>query len=194
MSTAFVAVVPPREVLDAVGKLSWRVVHRPGELALPRLVGPRYTTRDQWHITLQFLGNGVDLDAVGAALATVRARSAWARLSGIGGFPNPRRANVLWLGVKEGRSELSVIASAVAAVMAPLIDPSVADDHARREFVPHLTLARAARPADLRGAVTAAVRPVGPRWSADRLVLFESERGASGAHYRPHAEIVLDHP
>jgi 2'-5' RNA ligase len=181
-------------VLDAVGKLSWRVVHRPGELTLPRLLGPRYTTRDQWHITLEFLGNGVDLDDAAAALVTVRARPVWARLAGIGGFPNPRRANVLWLGVKEGRRELSAIASEVGAAMAPLVAPSVADEHAGRAFVPHLTLARTATPADLRAAATAAVRPVGPRWSADRLVLFESERGAAGARYRRHAEIVLDHP
>ena len=29
----------------------------PATLALPRLLGPRWTTREQWHLTLQFLGN-----------------------------------------------------------------------------------------------------------------------------------------
>ena len=92
MARAFVAVVPPRGVLDAVRKVSWRAVHRPAEMALPRLLSPRWTTREQWHLTLQFLGNRVDLDEVATALATVRAAPVRVRLGGIGGFPSERRA------------------------------------------------------------------------------------------------------
>jgi 2'-5' RNA ligase len=188
VSRAFVAVVPPREVLDAVGKMSWRAAHRPAELALPRLLGPRWTTRDQWHLTLQFLGNGVDLDAAAAALTTVRGTAVPLRLGRVGGFRNEKRATVVWLGVLEGARELSVLARAVKDAMI-----AVVPEPGAREYHPHLTLARLARGADLRAAVAAAGRaPIGPRWVADRITLFESVSGSSGHGYRPHAEIVLD--
>src|SRR6478752_2369837 len=145
MSRAFVAIVPPRGVLDAVGKLSWRAMHRPKELALPRLIGARWTTRAQWHLTLQFLGTRVDLDEASAALAKVRGAALRVRLGGIGGFPSERRANVVWLGVIEGARELSTVAAAVGEAMAPLVPTTDA-----RAFHPHLTLARLTRPADLR--------------------------------------------
>jgi 2'-5' RNA ligase len=190
VARAFVAIVPPRDVLDAVSKWSWRAMHRPAEVAIPRLLGPRWTTRPQWHLTLQFLGNGVDLDDAAAALADVRGVSASVRLGGLGGFPSERRANVVWLGVIEGARELSALAHEVANAVAPL--RAVADD---REYHPHLTLSRLARPADLRAAAAAAGRAaIGPRWLADRLTLFESARDASGTRYRPHAEVALQSP
>jgi 2'-5' RNA ligase len=187
---AFVAIVPPRVVLDAVGKVAWRVTHRPAELSLPRLLGPRWATRDKWHITVQFLGTRVDLDAAADALRTVRGAPAHVRLGGVGGFPNARRATVVWIGVLEGRGSLSRIAAAVGDAMAPVVGGVE-----ERTFHPHLTLARLARGADLRAAEAATARErIGPRWTADRLVLFESVTGSAGASYRAHAEVVLDQP
>ena len=186
MSRGFVAIVPPRDVLDAVGKVSWSSRHRPQELALPRLIGPRWTTRDPWHLTLQFLGTRVDLDAAAGALATVRGAVARVRLGGIGGFPNERRTTVVWIGVLEGARELGTIAAAVQNAMAPIVEPD------SRDFHPHLTLARLSRGADLRPAVARGPRmPIGPRFVADRLVLFESVTASTGARYREHASFPL---
>jgi RNA 2',3'-cyclic 3'-phosphodiesterase len=189
MSRAFVAIVPPRAALDAVGKLSWRATHRPAELALPRLLGARWTTRAQWHVTLQFLGPRVDLDAAGAALASVRGAPARVCLGGIGGFPSARRASVVWVGLSEGAGAVSHLAAAVGEAMAAL--PEVPPDE--REYHPHLTLARLARPADLRAVVAvASAARVGPPWVADRLVLFESVTAPTGARYRAHAHVALE--
>jgi 2'-5' RNA ligase len=185
VARAFVAVVPPRDVLDAVGKVSWRAAHRPSELELPRLLGPRWTTRDQWHLTLQFLGNGVDLDAAATALANVRGAAAAVRLGGIGGFPAEKRATVVWVGAREGARGLSALAAAVKEAMLPVVSEPEA-----REYHPHLTLARLARGADLRAAAGGRTA-IGPRWVADRITLFESVSGTSGHHYRVHAEITL---
>jgi 2'-5' RNA ligase len=187
VSRAFVAIVPPRDVLDAVGKVSWRASHRPAELGLPRLLGPRWTTRSQWHLTLQFLGNGVDLDAAAAALATVRGDAVRVRLGGIGGFPKERRANVLWVGVLEGAAALAKLAASVNEAMV-----GVAPAPEERAFHPHLTLARLQRPADLRATVAASRGPVGPHWLADRLTLFESVTAPTGARYRAHAVHELE--
>ena len=156
-------------------------------MALPRLLGPRWTTRDKWHLTLQFLGTRVDLDAAAAALATVHAAPASVRLGGIGGFPSERRASVVWVGAIEGARALDSIAAAVREAMAPVVPES--DEHG---FHPHLTLARLARPADLRAAVENTKRlRVGPSWVADRVVLFESVTASSGAQYREHAGVPL---
>lgn len=193
MARGFVAIVPSRPALDAVGKLSRLAAHRPKEIALPRLIGARSTTRAQWHLTLQFLGTRVDLDAAAAALTTVRGAAARVRLGGIGGFPSDRHANVVWLGVIEGADALSALASGVSDAMAPLLDVREADD--QREYHPHLTLARLGRPADLRAAAAvAAGAPIGPGWTADRLVLFESITAPTGARYRAHAEVNLEPP
>lgn len=192
MSRAFVAIVPPRDVLDAVGKVSWSARHRAKELALPQLIGPRWTTRSQWHITLQFLGTRVDLDEAAVALATVQGSVANVRLGAFGGFPNEKRATVVWVGVIEGATALSALAAAVNDAVAPLVDEGDA-----LRFHPHLTLARLTRGADLRAAAATVGRTaIGPRWAADRLVLFESVTAPTGARYRPHAEVALepDHP
>jgi 2'-5' RNA ligase len=188
VARAFVAVVPPRDVLDAVGKVSWCAVHRPRELALPRLMSPRWTTRDQWHLTLQFLGTRVDLDAAAASLQDVRADALTARLGGIGGFPSAKRANVLWIGAIEGARALGALAASVTEAMAPIAGAPDA-----LPFHPHLTLARLGRHADLRAAVAQSPRPtpVGPRWTVDRVVLFESVTASTGARYRAHAEVEL---
>jgi 2'-5' RNA ligase len=196
-SRAFVAIVPPRPVLDAVGKLAWRAAHRPAEYALPRLLSPRWTTREQWHLTLQFLGTHVDLDAAADALSSVRGAPAHVRLGGIGGFPNARRANVVWLGVTEGAGALSQLAASVGEAMAPVIGATGDAVGGRSRgaalaFHPHLTLARLGRLADLRAAEESrACARVGPAWVAERLVLFESVTAATGARYRSHAEVAL---
>lgn len=192
MSRAFVAIVPPRAVLDAVGKISWTAQHRPAELALPRFLGARWTTRDQWHITLQFLGTRVDLDEAAAALATVRGTAESVRLGGIGGFPSERRATVVWIGAVEGGAAVGALAAAVGEAMT-----SVVGEGEAREYHPHLTLARAGRAADLRAAAAkTSGTAIGPRWMADRLVLFESVTAPTGARYRAHADVALesDHP
>ena len=61
MTRAFVAVVPPPPVLDAIEAAT-------AGLELP---GLRRTTRAQWHLTMQFLGDVVALAVVAHALAAL---------------------------------------------------------------------------------------------------------------------------
>ena len=58
MPRLFVAVWPPEEVLDRVAAL-----------ARPEVEGLRWTRRDQWHVTLRFLGAIPDPAPVVEALA-----------------------------------------------------------------------------------------------------------------------------
>ena len=76
MVRAFVAIVPPSGVLDDIADTMT-------SLALPDV---RTTTRPQWHVTLQFLGDA-DVDAVAGASRDLRVASGVVRLGGAGAFP-----------------------------------------------------------------------------------------------------------
>lgn len=178
MSRAFVAVTPPAEVLDAVDATVARV--RDG------MPGAKWTRREQWHLTLQFLGNRVDLEAVSAALAPLALGAGAVRLGGAGAFPSERRGRVLWIGVREGPL-LTRLAAAVGALLAPIgYEPEA------RLFHPHLTMARLARSGDLRPVVEAlGPEPVGPAWVVSKVVLYESLLRREGARYEAVAAFPL---
>jgi 2'-5' RNA ligase len=177
MARAFVGVVPPAPVLDAVAST----------FGTPEIPGARLTRRDQWHLTLQFLGNRVDLDDVADALGELRVGSGPVRLGGFGAFPNERRGRVLWLGVADGAPLLAQVAAAVGALLGPRGFPPEERDHH-----PHLTLVRCKAPTDLRATVASlGTGVVGPEWVVDDLVLFESLTRSTGAKYMERARFPL---
>ena len=155
----FVAAVPPATVLDRVA-------------ALPRpdVEGLRWTSRDQWHVTLRFLGQVTDVDAVMAVLAPLALARCEATLGPeVGRFGR----RVLHVPV----SGLDHLAAAVVASTATVGEPP--DD---RPFASHLTLARARarRGIDLR-ALTG--EPVAADWQVDDVCLMESHLHPDGARY-----------
>jgi 2'-5' RNA ligase len=176
LTRAFVGVRLPAAVLDAVEE-------RAASIAVPG----RRMTRDQWHLTLQFLGNRADVDAVAEVLAGLDVVPAAVRIGGAGAFPRASRGTVLWLGVAEGGAWLAQLADAVMTRT-----ESLGHERETRPFRPHLTLARCRTPADLRESVaTLGDDPVGPAWRVDAVTLFESRTLRDGARYTPRAEIAL---
>jgi 2'-5' RNA ligase len=178
VTRAFVAVVPPAPVLDAVDRAAAPL--RPGLEA-------RWTGREQWHLTVQFLGNKADIDAVASALADLPVPPAPVRLGGAGAFPSTRRARVVWIGCLEGQEFLGALAGAVGARLAPL-----GHEPEARAYHPHLTLARLRAPADARATVAAlGPAPVGEAWAVCEVVVFESLLRRSGARYVPRVVVAL---
>jgi len=176
LTRAFVAVSLPGAVLDAVAA-------RAAGVAIPG----RPTTRDQWHVTLQFLGNRADVDAVAAALIGLDAEGGAARLGGAGAFPRPARGSVLWLGFSKGEQVLQRLADAVMQRT-----ESIGHERERRPYQPHLTLARCRTPCDLRPAIAGfGDAPVGPAWTIDALTVYESKTRPEGAEYVARATIAL---
>jgi 2'-5' RNA ligase len=179
MTRAFVAVRPPDDVLDSVEALVGS--------ELSAIAGARWTTREQRHLTLQFLGNHADIDAVGGALGALAVRAGRVALGGVGAFPSVRRARVLWVGVMNGSSFLAQLAAAVGVLLAPL-----GHEPEERQYHPHLTLARFKAPVDLRDAVGPhAERAVGEPFSVDEVVLYESNVRNTGAQYTARAVVSL---
>lgn len=175
------AVRPPEAVLDAVG----------ATLAPARkvMVGPRWAGRDQWHVTLQFLGPVATLAPVvhGLASAVAELEPFRFQLGGSGAFPNPGRARIVWIGASEGAGSMAGLAGAVAGALAPLGYEAEA-----RPFRSHLTVARLRDPGDVTPALVAlGDDPVGETWTVEEIVLYQSRLSPSGSQYSVLAQLPL---
>lgn len=133
-----------------------------------------------WHLTLRFLGD-TDAARVRAVRDELRRVEGGPRfelsLAGLGAFPRPARASVLWIGVGDGHAELRALAARVedAAVRAGFAAEP-------KPYSPHLTLSRLNPPADLRRAIDAAP-PFGGRMTVDGFILFRSHLGGGPPRY-----------
>ena len=170
MPRLFIAVWPPDEVLDLVA-------------ALPRpdVEGLRWTTRDQWHITLRFFGS-VELDAASVALGSASAPATAAVLG-----PETGRF---------GKRVLHVPVSGLEAVAKAVVRATkkVGKPPEPRPFTGHLTLARARdrrRGVDLRPLVGT---PVAATWPVTEVCLVESHLSSKGANYEVVETVSLGEP
>ena len=167
------AVKPPEDVLDAVT----------AAVAPARSVrvGLRWEQRERYHLTLQFLGPVQKLaPVVGGLAAAVADRPAFSfQLGGAGSFPKPGRARVVWMGPAVGGAELVGLAEAVAGGLRPHgYEPD------RKEFHPHLTLARLKVPDNVADVLAAiGPEPVGDAFTVGEVVLYQSRLSSKGPAY-----------
>lgn len=155
-----------------------------GEEDLPGKLPPP----ENWHITLRFIGKVdlVGLDRVTAALDQADLGESF-RLgfAGLGAFPRPARATVLWLGTGAGTAELTALATAVEESVV-----SAGFGREERPFHPHLTLSRIRPQQDVRGLIERMpLLPLSQR--VDRITLFESQLGGGPAVYEALEEVEL---
>jgi 2'-5' RNA ligase len=149
----------------------------------------RWTAPASLHLTLKFLGNvGTErLDTIRPVLARAvdGVRLPVLSLGGLGAFPQPRRARVLWLGVTDGAAALADLAAAVDERLAALgFEPEP------RPFTAHLTLGRVRAPrggADLRSAFAACGNATVGSWRPEAVVLYESSLRPGGAVHEARA-------
>ena len=134
----------------------------------------RYTRRQQWHVTLKFLG-AADVDEATAGIGSLRAPTATAQLG-----PTVGRLgrHVLVLPV-EGLDDL---AAAVLAVTDRIGEPVTG-----RPFRGHLTLARLSR-RDTGGLVG---QHLATGFEVSVVHLVESRLASTGAQYRTLATVPL---
>ena len=132
------------------------------------------------HVTVKFLGpvEETKLAGFGGALAaSLRALPPFRiEVRGMGAFPSPRKANVLWAGVADD-GRLGLVAEAVEEAAARL----GIGERSNRPFRAHVTVGRSKQGVDAR----AALAPFGERAfgaaSVDEALVFESRLG-SGPH------------
>jgi 2'-5' RNA ligase len=156
---------------------------------LGRSPGPvRWGKPDQMHLTLAFLGEVPQtfVDAVTQILGPVvtRFRRVDARLSGLGAFPNAKRARIVWAGIGQGRDEVCALQAGVVAAL-----KTVGFQPEPRPFSPHLTIGWVKIPADVGSAVQA--RFESDSFTVGRVVLFRSVLQPAGPVYSVLAEFPL---
>lgn len=159
----FVAVWPPEHVIAALEKLD-----------RPQRSGLRWTTREQWHVTLHFLGSLEDEEE-----DEVRGR-----LSGTDwGALGPREVTAgpapvcigrtVWGVHVSGLDDLAAAAEAATAAVTPNVGQGGV-------YQGHLTLARAKTPRALRGLPA---QPFHESWRVRAITLVHSTLDPAGARY-----------
>jgi 2'-5' RNA ligase len=146
----------------------------------------RMTSPSGWHLTLAFLGqvrpeSAADVVKVGET-AVAGVSPVQLHLEGAGGFPNTRKARVLWVGVA-GQVEVLTRVAATLAEECRRAGLRYED----RELHPHLTLARINRPAPLPDQAVeqiAAATSSSPPWQARELCCYRSTLTRTGARYQ----------
>jgi len=92
------------------------------------------------HITLRFIGEvseSMIQEIAREALDPIDMDAFEARLAGLGGFPNPYRPRVVWVGVQEGAEKLAELHRVIERGLRRIgLRPE------KEEFHPHVTLAR----------------------------------------------------
>jgi 2'-5' RNA ligase len=139
----------------------------------PPRPGLRWTTEDQWHVTLRFLGeiDAAATETLAAILGQVTAITP--TLEAMAG-PGPRPLGPgVWVLPVEG---LGSLASSIETATRDLGQPPP-----RRPYRGHLTLARGRRPDSLLGLPAARLAGT---WTVTDITLVRSTLSPSGAHYQ----------
>ncbi len=158
---------------------AWR--HEPPADAL------RWADPDGWHLTLAFLGSitADEVNAVSRAVRGVAAAHPPVRVEAgrLGAFHHAGNARTLWYGVADPDGTLAAVAGDLARAL---------DLDVEAPFRPHVTLARARRPVDLRGWIeSASLRAPAGLIKVAAVHLMRSHLGGGPARYETLASMSL---
>ncbi len=166
---AFIALDIPQALREDVAALARQ---------LKTSVRGRFVPRENYHVTIAFLGDVIERELADAMLALDEAASRFAPVElapdGLGKFGRANDAT-LWLGFTQDPKLMEL----AAFVREGLDDAGVNYDS--KPFVPHLTIAR-------RAALDSGTLPALPFPApahADELTLFKSTLTGNGAIYEP---------
>lgn len=177
----FVAVFPPVEVAQGLTEAARALA---GGLS-PRAVA--WTRAEQIHLTLNFLGNAERAKVEGFQRAVEAACRPGGplilRARGLGCFPSPARARVIWAGLSGDVTAVERLKGTLDECLAPL--GYVAD---ARPFHPHLTIGRVKL---LSGGDRRHLTVTLPKWretdfgawTTERVDLMQSVLSPGGAEY-----------
>lgn len=144
---------------------------------------PRWVRAENLHVTLKFLGEIAEgkVDAIRGAFGNIRSDKPVAlEFRGLGFFPNEKHPRVFWAGM-EASPNLKTLAGDIETAMEKLGIP-----REKREFSPHLTLARFERPRlpeALRKLMADNQQREFGQLRASKFALIQSKLKPTGAEY-----------
>ena len=182
---AFIAISLPERVLKAIAKLQ--------ETLKGSGLKIRWTRIEGIHLTIKFLGDIYwdDVEKIHEAMEqTTRNFSPFTlRGKGVGVFPDIRRPRVVWAGITGDIEELGLLQRDLENQLDRIGFPKE-----RRAFKGHLTLGRVKGRVDLAKlskALEAAEEFQTEPFTAESVVLFQSDLRPNGAVYSRLAEVPL---
>jgi 2'-5' RNA ligase len=176
----FVAVDVPSDVRNQLASRASAVRERLG--------AGRWVPPENWHVTMKFLGSTWPrlfdwvVERCGEVARTHRPFES--AVSGLGAFPSPRRARVLWAGLEDPAARFVAVADALQQALAGEFTPE------KRAFTPHLTVARFDPPVTVQDAVDG-IEARSETFPVDRLVLYRSHLRRPAPRYEALAEFPL---
>jgi RNA 2',3'-cyclic 3'-phosphodiesterase len=170
----FVAVSPPEDVLALVEALP-----------RPNLEKLRWTTPEQWHVTMRFLGEVEQPEPVAEAM---RALPSDLRRSGVTEVEAVLGPAVAWF---TGRRVLQVPVGGIEA-LAEAVQRATSKWGGKQDhpgFVGHLTIARVR--GDGHGPINLAGTPIRASWKVNDVLLVASTLGPGGARYETLESVTI---
>jgi len=157
----------------------------------PKLEGARWTPRENFHMTLRFLGDvdGETEERILKRLNEIRVAPFTLSLGATGVFPEKGDPRVLWMDVGSGHPLLFQLRQRVD-------DAILASSHCceMRDFVPHITVGRCSgvKRGSLRDFLNRSRSDEnGPIFNVSQFALFQSLRTPDGSRYIPAESFPL---
>lgn len=181
MPRIFIAIPVPNRLQNALGALA--------SSADP---GLRWVAPHHLHLTLRFLGEIGEADVARADAAVARTAAAHPKpftliVKGLGAFPTPRSARVIWCGLSGDVEALQRWQRDLEGALREFGFP--AED---RPFRPHITLARMRSPGRWPERLTPYEEHTFGEWRVDRVQVIESRLSPRGPAYTVRSERLLE--
>lgn len=185
----FIAVAAPEAVRAEIEKTQVEMRHALREARIT------WTRREQFHLTLKFLG-AVEASRVEELAEAVRGACRGfgvlnLRAEGVGCFPNLRHPRVIWVGVRDEQEQLSSLADKIETTAS-----GFTLEEREERFSGHITLGRikelyhSENEKLVQMAQDMAQRPFG-QWRAETMAIMRSELTPHGPRYTELFKIPL---
>jgi 2'-5' RNA ligase len=181
---AFVAIGLPPSTREALAQLQQQLASTSADV--------RWSPAAQWHLTLKFMADLTEGQAVEVTTALTRVAASvpvfHCRLGVVGAFPSILAPRVVWVGVEEGQEAIKLLAARVEQICAAAGVP-----RETRDISPHVTLGRVRSSRGRRVLSEALQRPWAPpaSWQVSTLRVYQSVLQAQGAKHTLLAECRL---
>ena len=185
MIRSFLAIELPKSIVKKIEEVQ-------DELKLSR-ADVRWVSPGKIHLTLKFFGN-IDESKIESIVQAIegpgKATPSFSlKVKGLGAFPHLKNPRVVWMGLTEGRDNLTTFQRQLEEEL-----EKIGFEREERPFQPHLTLGRSnssRRRDELSGMMEKYREEEFGEFPVEKVVLFKSDLRPSGPIYTALKEVKL---